>query len=126
MDNLTRLTGDHAGRTSVTARRELLASYAALVVTHSRLIRVLSQDPAAANSAKVMDAWPRLYDQLLQQLTGHEDSSQAELTRARAALGAIHAALQSARVDEKDPEIRAAALAAACGALGIPAPRPQH
>ncbi|MCW2906296.1 MAG: hypothetical protein JWL68_1085 [Actinomycetia bacterium] len=112
-----------SGRTSVTARRELLASYAELVITHSRLIRVLAQDPAAANSAKVRAAWPQLYDQLRQQLTGHEAPSQAELTRARAALGAIHAALQSAGVDDKDPEIRAAALAAACGALGIPAPR---
>jgi hypothetical protein len=35
-----------SGRTSVTARRELLASYAELVITHSRLIRVLAQDPA--------------------------------------------------------------------------------
>jgi len=123
MDNLTRLTRDNAGRTSVTARRELLASYAELVITHSRLIRVLSQDPAVANSAKIRDAWPQLYGQLLQQLTGQEEPSPAELTRARAALGSIRAALQSPRVDEKDPEIRAAALAAACGALGIPAPR---
>jgi AcrR family transcriptional regulator len=126
VESLRRLTRDHAGRTGTAARRELLASYAGLVVTHSRLIRLLSQDAAARYSVRVRDAWIQLYDQLVRQLTGRAEPSQAELTRARAALGAIHAALQSSRVDEKDPEIQAAALAAACGALGIPAPRPHQ
>jgi AcrR family transcriptional regulator len=126
VESLRRLTGDHAGRTGTAARRELLASYAGLVVTHPWLIRLLTQDASARYSARVRDVWLQLYDQLMRQLTGSAEPSQAELTRARAALGAIHAALQSNSIDEKDPEIQAAALAAACGALGISAPRQHH
>ena len=106
------------------ARRALLAGYTDLVAAHSRLIHVISQDPAARCGAR--DTWRPLHERLLRNLTGQEQPDQVELTRARAALGAIHAALHSNRVDPGDPAIRAAALAAACGALGVPAPRPQH
>src|ERR1700730_8634128 len=80
LDNLTRLTRDHERRAGTAARRELLASYAGLVVTHSWLIRLLTEDAAARHSVRVRDVWLRLYDQLLQQLTGHDEPSQAELT----------------------------------------------
>jgi hypothetical protein len=106
------------------ARRGLLAGYTDLVAAHSRLVHVLSQDPAARSGAR--DTWRPLYERLMRNLTGQQQPDQVELTRARAALGAIHAALLGNRVDPGDPVIRAAALAAACGALGVPALRAQR
>src|SRR5487761_152740 len=57
VESLRRLTRDYAGRTGTAARRELLASYAGLVVTHSRLIRLLAEDAAARYSVRVRDVW---------------------------------------------------------------------
>ena len=60
---------------------------------------------------------------MLQLLAGHEAPDLTDQIRARAALGAIRGALLHADPDGDPAIVRAAILAAACGALGIPAPR---
>jgi hypothetical protein len=63
-----------------------------------------------------------LQDRMLQLLAGHEAPDLTEQIRARAALAAIRGALVHADPADDPAVIRAAILAAACGALGIPGP----
>ena len=109
-------------RPATAPRRALLAAYADLVAAHQNLIRVLSADPSAERRAPVAAAAP-LYDRLTELLAGQESPGAGPRARVRAALGGLHAALLHAPPDDDPAEVRAAAIAAACGALGIPAPR---
>jgi len=59
---------------------------------------------------------------MLQLLAGHGAPDLTERIRARAALAAIRGALVHADPGADPAVIRAAVLAAACGALGVPAP----
>lgn len=110
-------------RPAAVARREVLAAYVDLVAGHADLIRVLSQDPSVAHSPAFTAAAP-LYDRLTRLLAGEEVPGAAARARVRAALGGIHTALLRAAPGDDPAVVRAAALAAACGALGIPGPRP--
>ena len=103
-------------------RRALLAAYADLAAAQVKLIRVLSQDPSVALRPAFAAAVP-LYDRLTRLLAGQESPGAAARTRVRAALGGIHAALLHAPPGDDPAVVREAALAAACGALGISGPR---
>lgn len=124
---LAALAAGMSPRPAAAPRRSVLAAYADLVIRHEDLIRVLSQDPSVANRPPLTAAAP-LYDRLTQLLSGVEAPDAAERARVRAALGGLHAALLHAPPGDDPDVVRGAALAAACGALGIPSPRPagQH
>jgi AcrR family transcriptional regulator len=124
---LAALAAGMSPRPAAAPRRSVLAAYADLVIRHEDLIRVLSQDPSVANRPPLTAAAP-LYERLTQLLSGVEAPDAAERARVRAALGGLHAALLHAPPGDDPNVVRGAALAAACGALGIPGPRPagQH
>ena len=124
---LAALTAGISPRPAAAPRRSALAAYADLVISHQDLIRVLSQDPSVARRVALTPAAP-FYDRLTQLLSGVEAPGAAERARVRAALGGLHAALLHAPPGDDPDVVRGAALAAACGALGIPGPRPagQH
>ncbi len=124
---LAALTAGLSPRLAAAPRRSALAAYADLVIRHQDLIRVLSQDPSVARRVALTPAAP-FYDRLTQLLSGVEAPGAAERARARAALGGLHAALLHAPPGDDPDVVRGAALTAACGALGIPGPRPagQH
>jgi AcrR family transcriptional regulator len=122
LEQLTTLITQTPVRASAAARREVLAAYIDLNISHVDLLRVLTQDPSVAlRPASVTHA--ALEGQMLQLLAGHEAPDLTEQIRARAALGAIRGALVHADPGGDPAIVRAAILAAACGALGIPAPR---
>jgi AcrR family transcriptional regulator len=107
---------------SPSARRAAMAGYVDLVAANAELIRVLTQDPSVSNRPELTNHKEMFY-RLGQLLSGHDDPSVAEMTRVRAAIGGVHTALVFAEPGEDQATVRAATLAAACGALGIPAPR---
>ena len=110
------------GPQSPAARRDLLRRYVDLVVENRRLVQLLSQDRSALNSPALASDPPQMQGLMLA-LAGSAQPDTYEKTRARAALGAIHAAVLDLSADD-DPEVmRTAAWLAACGALGLPAPR---
>jgi AcrR family transcriptional regulator len=109
---------------SPSARRAVIAGYVDLVAANAELIRVLTQDPSVASRSEIT-SHKQLFDRLGQLLSGNEQPSVAEITRVRAAIGGVHTALVFAEPGDDPATVRAAALAAACGALGIPAPRGQ-
>jgi AcrR family transcriptional regulator len=123
LDRLAALAEGEPAPLNRTARRELLAAYVRLVADNRRLINTLAQDPSAAHRPALTAATP-LYDQLSRRLAGHDSPGPGERTRIRAALGGIHAALMHAEPTDPPAEVEHAALAAACGAIGIPGPRP--
>lgn len=106
------------------ARRHLLEGYVDLVASHENLVRVLADDPTARKCSAVVETVP-LYDKLLELLSGepeNEDCAERGTegrTRVRATLGAVHAALLHAGPDDDPATMRATALVAACGALGL-------
>ena len=104
------------------ARRDVLAGYVELVLTHADLIRVLYEDPSVRRHPLLTGA-RETYDHLVRALAGDRPDDDVTRIRARAALGAVHTALLRAQPAEDPDVLRTAALAAACGALGIPAPR---
>ncbi|MGH6654752.1 MAG: TetR/AcrR family transcriptional regulator [Actinocrinis sp.] len=100
-------------------RRDLLAGYLDLVAAHRRVIRVLYQDPAVGRNEKVRAVARQGYAPLVEALRVPGQDPVTARTRVRAALGSIHAALRDDIPAEDVPLVRAAALVAACGALGI-------
>jgi len=100
-------------------RRDLLAGYAALVDTHRRVIRVLSQDPTISRNPRVTALSRTAYDRLAEALRMPGTDQTTALTRVRAALGSIHAALLRARPEDDPALVLAATLAAAGAALGL-------
>ena len=122
IEQLTALITQTPVRASAAARREVLAAYLDLNASHVDLLRVLTQDPSVARRpASAVHA--ALEERMLQLLAGHEAPDLTEQVRARAALAAVRGALVHAVPDGDPVIVRAAILAAACGALGIPAPR---
>jgi AcrR family transcriptional regulator len=122
LEQLTTLITQTPVRASAAARREVLAAYIELTITHLDLLRVLTQDPSVARRPASV-AHAALEKRMLQLLAGHDAPDLVEQIRARAALAAIRGALVHADPDNEPATVRAAILAAACGALGIPAPR---
>jgi AcrR family transcriptional regulator len=118
---LASLAGASPQRPTASGRRALLRRYIDHVASHQRLIRVLSHDPSAAASPALAEA-PELFRQVMHRLSG-DPADPAARARARFALGGIHAAVLNADPDDDPQAVRAAALAAACGAVGLPVPR---
>lgn len=114
------VSGDEL-QTSADRRRELLSCYINLVASHRSATSLLRFDPAAAGNTNVAETSDRLYELLTQQLCGQADPCTADFTRAWSALGGIHLALWSMRAGDDQAVVCTAALAAACGALGIAA-----
>jgi len=109
-------------RASAAARRAVLAAYIDLALAHVDLLRVLTQDPSVAQRP-ASAGHAALEERMLHLLTGHEAPDITERIRARAALAAIRGALLHADPAADPAVVRAAVLAAACGALGVAAPR---
>jgi AcrR family transcriptional regulator len=124
LNQLTALITQTPLRSSAAARREVLAAYVDIGTAHLELLRVLTQDPSVARRP-VSAAHISLQERMLQLLAGHEAPDLTEQIRARAALAAIRGALVHADPADDPAVIRAAILAAACGALGIPGPSPR-
>ena len=121
-EGLSSLVDDSTTQTSASARRAILATYIDLVAAHESVIRVLTHDPSTANRP-VLIRHKQLFERLTCLLAGDEAPGVAQQTRVRAALGGIGAALLHANPTDDPQVVKAATLAAACGALGIPAPR---
>lgn len=122
LDELTELITQTPLRPSAAARREVLAAYIDIGTAHLDLLRVLTQDPSVTRRPVSVKHAP-LQTRMLQLLAGHENPDTTEQIRARAALGAIRAARLHVDPADDPTLIRAVILTAACGALGIPAPR---
>jgi AcrR family transcriptional regulator len=117
LDGLQRLAAEPVSA-SATARRGCVAEYVDLVVSAADVMRVLYDDPSARNSALLAQVRP-LYGQVFARLCGAEQPSTLDTALARAAVGAVHAALLRADADDDPSILRAAATTAACGALGL-------
>ena len=122
LDDLARLVSSAAPGSSATVRRAVLADYVDLIASNDLLSRVLMQDPSVAHHPALAQGIP-IYRQLTELLSGQQMPGTAAQTRVRAALGGIRDALFYAAPTDDPAVVRAATLAAACGALGIPAPR---
>jgi AcrR family transcriptional regulator len=124
LDQLTTLITQTPVRASAAARRQVLAAYVDLSMAHVDLLRVLTQDPSVARRpASATHA--ALEERMLQLLAGHDAPDLSEQIRARAALAAVRGALLHTDPGGQPEIVRATILAAACGALGIPAPAPR-
>ena len=120
---LARLVEQWPPRPSPSARRRVLEGYLDLVVAQHELIRVLADDPSAHERPAIRAVAP-LADRLVRLLAGTPAPDTAQRTRVRAALGAVHAAVLRSEAGDDPAVVRATALVAACGALGVQAPRP--
>ena len=118
LDELARLVEGVTSSPTPAGRRELLAGYLQLVVNHQRVILVMSQDPAVIRRPVSARALP-LYERLALLLSGRAKPGPRERARVRAAMGGIHAAVLRAEPDDPADVVQEAALAAACGALGL-------
>ena len=118
MEDLRALVQRAGPRPTRVARRQVVQDYVGLVAAHEDLIRVLSADPSVRRCQALRTAAP-LYERLSQLLSGTEAPDTAQRARVNAALGAVHAALLRAGPDDDRAVVRAAALSAACGALGL-------
>ena len=118
MEDLRALVQRAGPRPTRVARRQVVHDYVGLVAAHEDLIRVLSADPAVRHCEALRAAAP-LYERLSQLLSGTEAPDTAQRARVHAALGAVHAALLRAAPDDDRAVVRAAAVSAACGALGL-------
>jgi AcrR family transcriptional regulator len=106
-------------RPAAAARRAVLAAYVDIAAADLDLVRVLTQDPSVTRRP-VTAEHAALYERMLQLLSGHDQPDTAERAHARAALGAIRAALIHADPAEDADVLRRAALDAASGALRLP------
>lgn len=122
VDDLTALVEAAPPHPSTADRRRVLEGYVDVVEAHRDLVRVLSNDPSINGRTALAAALP-LYGRLQQVLSAVPEPDAAQRTRVRAALGAIHAALLRAPDGDDAAVVRQAAVAAACGALGISAQR---
>lgn len=120
--DLAELVAGTAPRPTPTVRRRALARYVDLVASHEELIRVLYDDPSVRGCAPMQAAKP-LYQELVGILAGTDEPDTVQRVRVRAALGGIHTAVLRGEPDEDREVVRATALVAACGALGLSAPR---
>jgi len=118
MARLEEMTAHRSVDAAEHPRHELLNEYVDFVSAHEALIRVLSQDPSVASRPVVLAARP-FYERFTELLVGEENPDASQRTTVRVALGGIHAAILLAPAGDDRAEVRAAALAGACGALGL-------
>lgn len=109
-------------RPVASSRRNITVAYVDLVAAHADLMRVLYDDPSVRNHPAMAAVRP-LYTRLFHLIAGTETPDAASAARARAAAGAVHAALLRAEPTDDRDLLRDVAVAAACGALGVAAPR---
>ena len=121
LEQMCALAAETPLRSTPAARRAVLTAFIDIAGADLELLRVLTQDPSAAHRPATA-AHDELKPRMLMLLAGSAEPDTAGRTRARAALGAIFAGLVQADPADDPAVVRAAALAAACGALGIPAP----
>jgi len=122
IEDLRMLLGKAGPRNGPAARRQVVEGYVDLVASHTELIRVIFDDPSVRHCGVFAPAIP-LHDRLTQLLSGTEVVDSAQRARVRAALGAIHAALLNAALDDDQDVVRATAQAAAYAVLGLHASR---
>jgi AcrR family transcriptional regulator len=117
-DNLRELIDSAPARPSLAQRRALLAGYVELVASSADLVQAFASDPSMARRPILRTRWT-MFQELTTLLSGQAKPSTATRTKVRFALGGVDAALR--RLDSRDDldVVRAATLAAACGALGI-------
>lgn len=121
-DGLSRLVERAEPQTSPAARRAALTTYVDLVADNADVIRVLTQDPSIHNQP-LFARRKELFERLVELLAGHKNPDAAERARVRVALGGVGTAILHAEPLDDPAAVKAAAITAACGALGIPAPR---
>ncbi|HET9690468.1 MAG TPA: helix-turn-helix domain-containing protein [Acidimicrobiales bacterium] len=119
---LTTLVQAPPRTTGPAARRALLAGYIAVVADNVPLMRVMATDPSVVGRPALEGVAP-LYGRLGALLAGTDAAGVAARARVRAALGGIHSVFRGSDPDDDPALLREAALAAACGALGLPAVR---
>lgn len=102
-------------------RAAWLARYIDTMFEYRDLIQVFHQDPSA-RQCHVTAEFVVVFDDMVRLLAGSDDPDTAARTRARATLAAVRGGLVLAGVDDDPDALRAATLAAACGALGVPLP----
>lgn len=102
-------------------RAAWLARYIDTMFDYRDLIQVVHQDPSA-KQCRVTDEFVPVFDDMQRVLTGSDTPDTAARTRARATLAAVRGGLVNASADDDPDALRAATLAAACGALGVPVP----
>ena len=115
---LTALLEGVGRTTNADTRRNLLAGYLTLVTNHGRVIQVMSQDPSVSGRPISAEA-AELYARLTLLLAGKAKPGARDRALVRSALGGIHAAVMHADPDDPRDVVESAALAAACGALGL-------
>ncbi len=123
LERMRALVDDTAVTDEPVARAAWLARYIDTMFDYRDLIQVFHQDPSA-KQCRVTDDFVEVFDEMVRLLTGSDDPGTAARTRARATLAAVRGGLLHASADEDPDELRAATLAAACGALGVPVPSP--
>lgn len=121
LDRMRTLVDDTALTAEPAARAAWLATYIDTMFEYRDLIGVFHQDPSA-KKGRVADEFLDLFEGMVRLLTGEDDPDTVARTRARATLAAVRGGLVHASSDEDPAELRAATLAAACGALGVPEP----
>lgn len=122
IERLEMLVAQADPRSTPAARRDLLRGFIDLVATHEDLIRVLLQDPSVVDRPAIVACKP-IFRRMTELLAGVADPGTVQRTRVLAALGGIQMALLQAEPDDDPAIVRDAVLIAACGALGIAAPR---
>ena len=118
-DALNELLAAVPAHPSIVQRRQLLADYVDLTIASSDLVQAFATDPSMARRPMLKDGWAD-YQQLAQRLSGQSRPDSATRTRVRFTIGGIHASLRGLHGDADDVAVvRAAALTAAEGALGL-------
>ncbi len=123
LDGLEALVSGLPARATNASRRELLRGFVDLLSAHAPVIRVLVRDPSIGSSPAVAELARRakaLFDLMARHLADTDHPGTAELTRVRVAVGGINTAMIDAEPADDPDVVRATALAAACGALGLP------
>ena len=102
-------------------RAAWLATYIDTMFEYREIIQVFHQDPSA-RQCPITDDFVDVVDGMVRVLSGSDSPDTTARTRARATLAAIRGGLTNTSADDDPDELRAATLAAACGALGVKPP----
>lgn len=116
LDDLASLCTRATPASAVSDRRRVVEGYVAIVARHVKLIRVLSGDPAVHRYRSTVTS---ILERLMAILAGVSEPDASQRTRARAALGAIDAAIVRADVGEDLCLNEQTALDVACAILGL-------
>lgn len=121
LERMRALVDDTVATVDPEARGRWLATYIDTMFDYRDLIQVFHQDPSA-KQCQITEEFVSVFDGMVHVLAGSDTPDPAERIRARATLAAVRGGLVHASADEAPDVLRAATLAAACGALGVPLP----